>query len=256
MLANARVVPTLAVSDIGRARRFYEGKLGFEAEAVVEGTVRYRCGGGTGLAIFERPMQAIDRTVAAFEVEDIEREVRQLRERDVEVEGVITLPSGILRAFFTDPDGNVIGMRQLPAESSPAPSEYAPSRENVEIVRQLYEAVNAQRWGTNRDLYDPDYEVDLRDGGVGVIRGVEASETTLREYWDTFENFQVELREVIQADDEQVVTAVRDGGRPKGSDAEVWNRFFHVWAFRNGKILRLSVHTDRDKALEAAGLSK
>ena len=40
MLANARVVPTLAVSDIERARQFYEGKLGFEAEAVVEGTVR------------------------------------------------------------------------------------------------------------------------------------------------------------------------------------------------------------------------
>ena len=52
----------------------------------------------------------------------------------------------------------------------------------------------------------------------------------------------------------QVVTVVRDGGRLKGSDAEVWNRFFHVWAFRSGKVLRLSVHTDRDRALEAAGL--
>ena len=38
-----------------------------------EETVRYSCGGGTGLAIFERPMEAIDRTVAAFEVEDIEQ---------------------------------------------------------------------------------------------------------------------------------------------------------------------------------------
>ena len=113
MLANTRVVPTLAVSDIERARQFYEGKLGFEAEVVVEGTVRYRCGGGTGLAIFERPMEAIDRTVAAFEVEDIEQEVMELRERDVMVEGIITLSSGVRRAFFKDPDGNVIGMRQL-----------------------------------------------------------------------------------------------------------------------------------------------
>ena len=123
MLANTRVVPTLAVSDIERARQFYEGKLGFEAEAVVEGTVRYRCGGGTGLAIFERPMEAIDRTVAAFEVEDIEQEVMELRERDVMVDGIITLPSGVRRAFFRDPDGNVIGMRQLPTQSSPAISE-------------------------------------------------------------------------------------------------------------------------------------
>jgi catechol 2,3-dioxygenase-like lactoylglutathione lyase family enzyme len=114
MLANARVVPTLAVLDIGRSRRFYEGRLGFVVEAEVEGTVRYRCGGGTGVAIFERPMEPIDRTVAAFEVEDIEREVEELAERGVEVEGMSTLASGVKRAFFKDPDGNVIGMRQLP----------------------------------------------------------------------------------------------------------------------------------------------
>jgi catechol 2,3-dioxygenase-like lactoylglutathione lyase family enzyme len=113
VLSHSRVVPTLAVSDIERARQFYEEKLGFEAEAVVEGTVRYGCGDGTGLAIFERPMEPVDRTVAAFEVDDIEQEVRELRERDVEVEGIITLPSGVQRAFFKDPDGNVIGMRQL-----------------------------------------------------------------------------------------------------------------------------------------------
>ena len=113
MLSNEPVVATLAVSDIERARRFYEEQLGLEVEAEVEGTVRYSCGGGTGLAIFERPMKPVDRTVAAFEVEDIEREVGELRERGVDVEGIITLESGVRRAFFTDPDGNIIGMRQL-----------------------------------------------------------------------------------------------------------------------------------------------
>ena len=51
--------------------------------------------------------------MAAFEVEDIEAEVNELRGRGVEVEDLITLPSGVKRAFFKDPDGNVIGMRQL-----------------------------------------------------------------------------------------------------------------------------------------------
>jgi catechol 2,3-dioxygenase-like lactoylglutathione lyase family enzyme len=113
VLSSARVAPTLAVNDLERARRFYEDKLGFEVEAQVAGTVRYRCGGGTGLAIFERPMTPIDRTVAAFEVADIEAEVADLRSRGVEVEGVITLDSGVRRAFFKDPDGNIIGMRQV-----------------------------------------------------------------------------------------------------------------------------------------------
>jgi catechol 2,3-dioxygenase-like lactoylglutathione lyase family enzyme len=120
MLANARVVPTLAVSEIDRARRFYEERLGLPVEAEVAGTVRYRCGGGTALAIFERPVEPMDRTVAAFEVEDIEREVKELAERGVHVEGVITLPSGVKRAFFKDPDGNVIGMRQLPGSGREA----------------------------------------------------------------------------------------------------------------------------------------
>ena len=112
MLSTARVVPTLAVSDMDRARRFYEEGLGLAVEADVVGTVRYSCGGDTALAIFERPMEPVDRTVAAFEVEDIEAEVNELRGRGVEV-AEITLQSGVKRAFFKDPDGNVIGMRQL-----------------------------------------------------------------------------------------------------------------------------------------------
>jgi catechol 2,3-dioxygenase-like lactoylglutathione lyase family enzyme len=113
MLSNELVVPTLAVNDLDRARSFYEEKLGFEVEAQVAETVRYRCGGGTGLAIFERPMTPVDRTVAAFEVADIEAEVAELRSKGVEVEGVVTLDSGVRRAFFKDPDGNIIGMRQI-----------------------------------------------------------------------------------------------------------------------------------------------
>ena len=115
MLSKAPVVPTLAVSDMERARRFYEEVVGLAVEVDVVGTVRYSCGGDTGLAIFERPMEPSDHTVAAFEVDDIELEVKELRERGVEVEGVITLPDGTQRAFFKDPDGNIIGMRQLPS---------------------------------------------------------------------------------------------------------------------------------------------
>ena len=113
MLSNARVAPTLAVTDLDRARRFYEDRLGLEVEAEVAETIRFRCGAGTGLAVFERAMEPVDHTVAAFEVDDIAREVAELRARGVEVEGVVTLPSGVQRAFFEDPDGNTIGMRQL-----------------------------------------------------------------------------------------------------------------------------------------------
>ena len=113
MLSDARIAPTLPVSDMARARRFYEDTLGLTVEVEVEGTVRFKCGSGTGLALYEQPTEAIDRTVAAFEVDDIDAEVDELRGRGVDVEGIITLASGLRRAFFKDLDGNVIGMRQL-----------------------------------------------------------------------------------------------------------------------------------------------
>lgn len=114
MLEDPRVVPTLPVSSMPRARRFYEDKVRLtRIEAEAEGTIRYGCGGGTGLALFERPTEPLDRTAAAWEVEDIEKEVEELRSRGVIIDGVITLPSGVKRAFFRDPDGNVLGIRQL-----------------------------------------------------------------------------------------------------------------------------------------------
>jgi ketosteroid isomerase-like protein len=132
------------------------------------------------------------------------------------------------------------------------------AEETVAIVHRGYEHVTADL-EMPADLFDVDIEVDSRGvgaGNFGVIRGLRPAQAALREYWEMFDHFHVEPEEVIHADEEQVVTAVRDGGRIKGSDAEVWNRFFHVWTLRDRKIVRLSIHTDRDHALRAAGLSE
>jgi ketosteroid isomerase-like protein len=128
------------------------------------------------------------------------------------------------------------------------------SQENVETVQRLYEGVTA-RLEIPQELFDPDFELDDVDA-IEVSRGLEAAQESLREYWDTFEDFHIEVKEVLHADEEHVVTAVQDGGRMRGTDAEVWNRFFHVWTFGDGKIVRLSLHTDKNRALEAVGLGE
>jgi hypothetical protein len=51
----------------------------------------------------------------------------------------------------------------------------------------------------------------------------------------TFDDFRVDLEDVTHADDERVVVEIRDGGHMKGSDAEVWNRYFDVWTFQGGR---------------------
>jgi ketosteroid isomerase-like protein len=130
------------------------------------------------------------------------------------------------------------------------------SQENVELVRRIYEEVSASLV-LPRELFDPDCVTDWTQVSpdFGVLRGVDASQAALASYFETFENFHVAAEEIVHADEQRVITAVRDGGRIKGTDGEVWNRFFHAWTFRDGKVIRLSSHTDRDQALEAAGLS-
>ena len=129
------------------------------------------------------------------------------------------------------------------------------SEENVEIVRRIYDEVVARPEAT-RELYHPDFEYDATDLplDVGVIRGFDAANESLRSYFESFEDFYVELEEVIHADEERVVTEVHDGGRIPGSDTELRNHRFHVWTFRDGKVVRFSSHLDKNRALEAAGL--
>ena len=122
------------------------------------------------------------------------------------------------------------------------------SEKNVETVRRVYEGVNA-RLEVPRELFDPDYEFDNTElwPDIGEVLGFDAAQEAMREYWETFEAYHVEIEEVIYADEGRVVDVVRDGGRMRGTDAEVWNRFFHVWTLRDGRIVRLSIHTDRNR---------
>jgi ketosteroid isomerase-like protein len=129
------------------------------------------------------------------------------------------------------------------------------SDENVEIVNWVYEQF-ARSGDLPWELVAPDVEFDASDTlpDFGILREREAFDAMLRAYAGSFEDFHIDLKEVIAADEIHVVTSVRDGGRLKGGDAEVWNDFFHVFTLREGKIVRWSSHLDRARALEAAGL--
>jgi ketosteroid isomerase-like protein len=130
------------------------------------------------------------------------------------------------------------------------------SHENVEVVRQVY-ARFSERGELALDLVSSDCEFDASDvmPDMRGTHGVEAAEPLFRSYSEMFDDFEITLEEVIASEGDQVVTAVRDGGRIKGSDAEVHNQFFHVFTFRNGEIVRWSSHAESSRALQAAGLS-
>jgi ketosteroid isomerase-like protein len=131
------------------------------------------------------------------------------------------------------------------------------SQANVEIVRRAYERASATL-EMPLELYDARVVLDATDVSpdFGVVKGREAAQETLRGYWNTFDHYRVEIGELIHADESQVVNMALDRGRMGGSEADIGNRYFHVWAFAEGKIVRLSIYGERERALEAAGLAQ
>lgn len=131
------------------------------------------------------------------------------------------------------------------------------SHENIEIVRRIYEEISARR-EFPPEWFDPACITDFTDVAPegSLHRGVEATNAAIAAYFDTFENFHVAVEQIVYADNERVVAAIRDGGRIRGSSMEITSRYFHAWAFRDGKVVRLSSHADEAAALNAVGLTE
>src|SRR5690349_2025140 len=100
------------------------------------------------------------------------------------------------------------------------------SQENVEIVRRVLGEIS-DRLDVSPEPFEPDFVMDMSEiAGIGVHEGLPAAREVFRQYATTFDDFRVDLQGVLHADDERVVVQIRDGGRVKGSDTEVWNRYF------------------------------
>ena len=120
MLGTFKVVATIPVTELDRAKTFYRDTLGLQATDESPFSVRFACGGGSELSIFKRAPSKADHTVAHFEVDDIETVVSGLRARGVtflEYESPKTVnfiaELGPARgAWLQDPDGNILGLRQ------------------------------------------------------------------------------------------------------------------------------------------------
>ena len=115
-------VPTIPVSDLDRAREFYGGTLGLELLWENPASIRFRCGESSELSVFRRPSTVTQHTLAHFEVTDIEAAVRELEVNGVEFvdydDGPLKTTGHIAQmgpargAWFRDPDGNYLGLRQ------------------------------------------------------------------------------------------------------------------------------------------------
>jgi ketosteroid isomerase-like protein len=85
-------------------------------------------------------------------------------------------------------------------------------------------------------------------------RGVEAAMWNRNQWLDTWEEHRLDVEEVIE-DGDSVVALIHIQARGKASGVEVDVRFYAQIKVRDGKIIYIYDHEDREAALEAAGLA-
>jgi catechol 2,3-dioxygenase-like lactoylglutathione lyase family enzyme len=119
MLKDARPVATVAVKDIGKARRFYEDCLGLRAVDVSQPTVVTYGTAGSALLVYESRFAGTNQaTAVTWSVgAALETVVEDLRAKGVSFEhydfpgmtrnGDVHMAGGLHVAWLKDPDGNI-----------------------------------------------------------------------------------------------------------------------------------------------------
>ena len=125
MISDNKISAVLVSTDLDRAQRFYQDKVGLTlSPATIKNHLVFECGAGTTLLIYGRPGPGkADHTQVRFWSADIDKDVAELAANGVEFEEYdtatfktvshIVTSAGIGRsAWFKDPDGNTIALFQ------------------------------------------------------------------------------------------------------------------------------------------------
>ncbi len=124
MLADGVLVTILPAVDLRRVKEFYTEKIGLKiSEESPKGLVFESENGGPDFYIYKRGPTKADHTVAGFIVKDVEKEVKELKERGVVFEEYNTPETKTVNsiaskdkgksAWFKDTEGNIIAIASM-----------------------------------------------------------------------------------------------------------------------------------------------
>ena len=124
MLTNAAIHPTLPVTDMGRARKFYEGTLGLKVfQTDLSPGIQFQAGESTTFYVYQRGATKAEHISISFTVKDVETSVKELKAKGVTFEeydlpGMKTVDSiatmgGVKGAWFKDTEGNTLAVTDM-----------------------------------------------------------------------------------------------------------------------------------------------
>ena len=130
------------------------------------------------------------------------------------------------------------------------------SRQNVEIVRRIYDAWGAggvrgevlEYMSEQLEYVNPPYAVH-----AGTRHGLEGWLAVAENLDESFESWSHVLGEIVDADD-KVLAITTFHARGRGSSVDLEKYEPHVWTLRDGEVVRFQWFNEREEAEEAAGL--
>ncbi len=124
MMGNYPFATMLPASDIGRAKKWYEEKLGLSPTSEEQGGLNYEVG-GSRFSVYPSEFAGTNKaTAGGFEVDNLDKVVDELASRGVsfeqyDLEYLKTNEKGIAEqegwkgAFFKDSEGNIIALAEM-----------------------------------------------------------------------------------------------------------------------------------------------
>ncbi len=131
--------------------------------------------------------------------------------------------------------------------------------ENLDLVRSLYVAWERGDF-SSAEWADPGIEFVLADGpDPGGWKGLDGMAEGWRSFQRTWEDFRADPTDYRELDDDRVLVLVQFVGRAKGSGmelAQMQTKQANLLQIRDGKVTRLVLYWDRDRALADLGLQE
>ena len=118
------------------------------------------------------------------------------------------------------------------------------SEENVEIVRTMLDTWDTRGIDATIDAFDPEVELVDLQAVIGMQdrgRGPDELHRMAEQWTEIFDDWGLELREVVDLGDDFVMAEVRFEGVGRDSGARVSNRQFEVYRLVAGKIVEIRV---------------
>jgi len=129
--------------------------------------------------------------------------------------------------------------------------------ENLDLVRSIYATWERGDFQST-DWADSDIDYEYAEGpSPGTWKGLDGMAEGFREWLSTWEDFHLSAEAYRQLDGERVIVLDRLSGHGKISGLEIGQAkgatLFHV---RGGKVTRLVIYWDRERALADLGLEE